>query len=102
MKGESDMSMNLFCNQVDLWQTPTHISYMCMIDDNGNMDPKTGKKAVAVLKRYIEYVRYRLSSIRFSSDEEYELEKGVTDDHIQQVLDAINNTPPRKLKVYII
>ena len=33
------MSMNLGCDEMDLWQTPTYITDMCMsLDDNGNPD----------------------------------------------------------------
>ena len=29
------MSMNLYCKQMDLWQTPTHITYMCYSNGDG-------------------------------------------------------------------
>ena len=48
------MSMNLKCNRMDLWQTPTWVTYVCMsLNDKGK--PDGGHKGVA--RRYVRWVR---------------------------------------------
>ncbi len=56
------MSMNLNLkvngNHVDLFQTPTYISYLLMTNDKGEqMYEVKGKKAKGVLRRYIFWLR---------------------------------------------
>lgn len=80
------MSMNLHCDEMDLWQTPTYITYMCMsLDDNGN--PDGGMEGVR--KRYLMWVRSRLNGV-WHDDEEYEIEKMIVQEHCEQVL-ALEN-----------
>lgn len=50
--------MNLHCNMIELWQTPTYITYMCMTFDDG--EPKTrvnGNQAKEALQRYIHWIK---------------------------------------------
>lgn len=47
--------MNLHCNHVNLWQTPTWITNMCMMDADGIHFEFKGKKAVRALKAYLEW-----------------------------------------------
>jgi hypothetical protein len=46
------MSMNLHCKEVDLWQTPTHITYMCYSDNDGGWE--------GIRYRYIAWVKGHL------------------------------------------
>ena len=74
------MSMNLHCNMIELNQTPTYITYMCMMDDTGTIGYKyTGKKALAALLRYKEWYENRLIE-RF----EYEQESGVGEEELKE------------------
>ena len=43
------MSMNLKCKEVDLWQTPTYITYMCYSNNDGGWK--------GILYRYSEWAR---------------------------------------------
>ena len=67
------MSMNLQCNMVELIQTPTYITDMCMMNDTGTIGYKyTGKRALAALLRYKEwYENWMIECF------EYEQESGV-------------------------
>lgn len=51
------MSMNLHCNKMQLWQTPTWVTYMCLITDKGFKPEVKGKQARAAANRYMEWVR---------------------------------------------
>lgn len=64
--------MNLNCNRCNLFQTPTHITYMCMTCDDGEIHFElNGKKAIAPLMRYIQYYKdCCLSSGKISKDDE--------------------------------
>lgn len=54
------MSMNLHCEEVELWQTPTHISYMCYSNNNGGWR--------GILYRYEQWVQSLLNGV-FTEDE---------------------------------
>jgi hypothetical protein len=43
------MSMNLKCKEVELWQTPTHITYMCYSNGDGGWQ--------GILYRYSEWIK---------------------------------------------
>lgn len=50
------MNMNLTCSAIDLWRTPVHITYMCLMGSNGLIDQATGDDAVRALRCYCEWV----------------------------------------------
>lgn len=57
------MSNNLYCkidgNKIDLWQTPTRITAILLVNEHGELDPfdkLTGKHAKRVLWAYINWV----------------------------------------------
>lgn len=80
------MSMNLHCDGVDLWHTPTHITDMCMsMDNDGN--PDGGMEGVR--KRYLTWVRSRLDGV-WRNKEDYEIEKMIVDEHCELVM-ALQN-----------
>ena len=61
------MSMNLFMKKdktaIDLWQTPTHITHMCLMSDTSIEAEVTGKKAVRAMRCYMEWVRSTLNGV---------------------------------------
>jgi thiaminase len=58
------MSMNLHCNKLDLWQTPTQITYMCLVQpDNEIASNVAGKKARHALAIYRKWVEYNQTNI---------------------------------------
>lgn len=51
------MSMNLGCEEMELWETPTYISYMCLcVGKNKNGRYIVDKDWKAIRFRYIEWV----------------------------------------------
>lgn len=54
------MSMNLRCKEVALWQTPTHITYMCFSNNDGGWE--------GILYRYSEWVKGTLNGAWTSED----------------------------------
>ena len=51
------MSMNLHCNLIDLQQTPTQITNMCLVQPDGTISWEvTGKKARHALWIYIQWL----------------------------------------------
>jgi hypothetical protein len=68
------MSMNLHCKEVDLWQTPTYITYMCYSNKNGGWK--------GILYRYSEWVRGQRNT--FKDVEEAEWWCSVVRDHLAQ------------------
>ena len=86
------MSMNLHCNKVDLWQTPTHISYMCTMNEEGARYEVTGKEAKRALFSYIEWVKSTLNGV-YSTPEEiqnYERHKESVQYHIEEVTSVLD------------
>lgn len=80
------MSMNLHCKELDLWQTPTHITYMCMsLDKKGN--PDGGMEGVR--KRYLYWVRSHTNGV-WKVPEQYEEMKSNVKEHCEAVLKLKN------------
>ena len=82
------MSMNLHLKingkEIDLFQTPTHITYMCTMTNSGVPAFKlTGKKAHRAIYCYTEYVS------SFSST-----------DHIHHILAMMETA--KKIEVYVM
>jgi hypothetical protein len=49
------MSINLKCAEVDLWQTPTYITYMCYSNNDGGWQ--------GILYRYIQWVKSHTNGV---------------------------------------
>ena len=83
------MSMNLslyngeYGPQIDLWQTPTWVTWICL-----SYDPDTGVPDgdhAGVRRRYIMWVEGSLSSRIWPDEEELELERERIKEHIETV-----------------
>jgi DUF1680 family protein len=62
------MSMNLHCDQIELQQTPTYITYMCMVDSDGEVQGElTGKNARRALEIYCFWRLYQ-GQVAFNQD----------------------------------
>ena len=76
------MSMNLHCDEMDLWQTPTYVSKMCMsYGDNG--EPDGGMEGVR--KRYLYWVESHTNGV-WKDPEEYEWVKERVANHVAKVM----------------
>ena len=85
------MSMNLHCNLVDLWQTPTYITYMCL-------ETATPK---AALKAYCHWARNQnIHVMKTPEDHEYyNNRRAAISDHIREV-ESVMDSPD--LEVYYL
>ena len=97
------MSINLHCNKVDLWQTPTYVTYMCLMTPKGVEDAK-GAEAVRALKCYVEWAgsllphhAYRGGSIEEQENNDF---RERLNDHIAEINAAIKQ--PKTLEVYYL
>jgi hypothetical protein len=84
------MSINLHCNKIRLWQTPTHITYMCLVPE----DP------VTALKMYTIWVESTTSGVWENLDA-LMLARDNVHSHIDEVNKIIND-PPKDLEVYTL
>jgi hypothetical protein len=74
----------------ELWQTPTEVTFMCLITDDGVLyGVLTGKKARAAIARYVEWVK--------SYEETH---KKIVKAHLEELQDALAQA--RRVKVYAI
>lgn len=96
------MSMNLTCNKCHLWQTPTHITYMCMMTANGVASELKGKKAIRALRIYSEWVKSTATGVYTDAEKEYVEEKvQAIRAEIEKINEIIDN-PPDNLEVSYI
>ena len=96
------MSMNLESNSFNFEQTPTNISYLCMTDDNGNIQMEVKeKKCIAVFKRYILYKKEETENVcykfyREKRNEDAKDYRKTSDNHIKQIEDLLKKNPTCK------
>ena len=93
------MSMNLHARTkkevIDLWQTPTQISYTIL---PSSIEEATGKKAQEALERYLEWVGYSWHEYRLSYEDKKILMQEIRD-HVQYVSQFMKN---RTLTVWVM
>ena len=93
--------MNLHCNQIELRQTPTTITYMCMVQRDGTIEGQvTGNKAKQALQIYIQWVRGSLSGRVWTDKDDYEAAKQSVDEEVARVNKVLKSKT--KLKVYVL
>ncbi len=76
------MSLNLTCEGIELWQTPTHITEICL-----SYNPKTGKSDggnEGVRRRYLLWVASSLNGV-WSNPEELQNQRARVFEHAKQV-----------------
>jgi hypothetical protein len=96
--------MNLHCDKIELYQTPTWVTYMCTMDVNGKHGYAKGPDAKRALYCYLEWCSSRGRKIS-NNDEEYremQEDHAACLNHRQEVIRMIENTPIDELKVYAI
>ena len=95
------MSMNLYCNNIDLWQTPTYITYMSLMGPDYPLQEVTGSEAVRALRCYLEWVRSTSPSIARTDGElkVMRLSQARIKSHTEEVLKVIADDSSEALKV---
>jgi hypothetical protein len=99
------MSMNLnvrFDNiKYDLWQTPTQISYMCIIQSDGNYPEKlTGNKAKQALQIYKVWVLHALNGLWNGTPEQYDDKSLAIEEEISRLDILIKKS--KKIEVWVM
>jgi hypothetical protein len=94
------MSMNLYCNKVELRQTPTWVTNICMMTDKGPAYNVTGKDAQRALLCYIEWIKsLGRTSWDSSEQEDVDEEVAIMNNHIKEVKKTFKD---KKLTVSIM
>lgn len=70
------MSINLYCEQMELWQTPTYITYMCYSNNDGGW--------MGVRYRYTHWVKSHLNGV-WKDIKAYEERKSDIDEHLRRL-----------------
>lgn len=83
------MSMNLHLQvdgyKIDLWQTPTRITNMCLVDENFRVASEVkGKKAKRAIAIYLTWVRGTLDGA-WESEEELDTQQEIVFEHIDKI-----------------
>lgn len=76
------MSMNLHCEGIDLWQTTSHITEMCLSIDPDTGEPDGGMEGVR--RRYATWVRSHTSGV-WHSEAEYAEMKAAVETHLKEL-----------------
>ena len=98
------MSMNLYITvdgrELELYQTPSHITNMCMMGTDGEVKSEVkGKKAQRAIACYLEYVN-SMKSGAFKSQEDYEMAARCVNEHVGAVTNWTKG--PSKVVVYML
>lgn len=97
------MSMNLHCKQVDLWQTPTWVTHICLMRSDGkyHFEPETIDDAKRALYIYLEWASSLGPKVAHNDEEYAEMQdfSRTYHEHRQDVIKAMENP---KLEVFMI
>ena len=98
------MSMNLYIRvdgkDLNVYQTPTHITYMCLVDSNGKIKPEVyGKKALRAIHTYLLWVDQKSDGV-YEDAAHAKSAKNYVEEHKKYILDSISSF--KKLEVYTI
>lgn len=94
------MSMNLHCDVIELWQTPTQITFMCMVQPDGAVPFELkGKKAKHALEIYKQWVRFFTNGKTWKNDISMEQADESVKSHLREIEEATKN---KRIKVYVL
>jgi hypothetical protein len=71
----------------NLWQTPTHVTYMCLMTSKGVKPVMSGKQALRALQIYFEWCEYSCHVVHIAKE------------HIEDVTEAIKDAD---IEVYMM
>ncbi len=88
------MSMNLVAfvgkEEVNLYQTPTHITYMCLMNKDGLIEHElTGDEAKRALFLYLEWVKSTNNGV-WEDEEALESARQRLGFHVSSIMEIIN------------
>ena len=92
--------MNLHCNRMELRQTPTYITYMCMVQPDGSIpDEVAGLKAKHSLQIYSQWIMSSLSGPWYNV-EDFNAASGWLSEELLSIQKVLKSR--KKLVVYIL
>ena len=97
------MSMNLTVEcggaYLDLWQTPTYITYMCVMNSAGQTGTLTGDDAIRALHMYLTWVKNSLNGV-WNDKQAYQDTIERVQDEVDNVKNFLQNHPEGDFEVY--
>lgn len=90
------MSMNLTLKvnsrNIELWQTPTYITYMCLMDSDGKYSTKTElEEAKRAIHCYLTWVESTTNGV-WDNHQDYLYARKQMNDHVKEILDELKRT----------
>jgi len=83
---------------MDLWQTPTYITYMCVIQPDGSVPIRLkGKKAKHALRIYSQWVKEKLNGV-FKDNESFDQTRTYVNEELKRIDEVLKS---KKLEVYV-
>lgn len=96
------MSMNLYAKcksgEIELWQTPTQITYMILVDGDGVVRSAKGYRAKRALHSYIRWVEGSMDGA-WKSEKELNDYREIVKSHVEYVKSFLDKAG---LKVYYL
>ena len=90
--------MNLHCNAFEMNQTPTYITWMCLVQPDGSIPSYlSGKKALHSVQVYKEWIKSRVNGT-WPNYEDLQSVKEFVEYHLKLVDDSLKNV--KRLKVW--
>ena len=95
---DAKMSMNLHCTEIELRQTPTQITFMCMVQPDGTIaNELTGRKAQHAIQIYKQWVQYIRNGIVCNDPQDLQELITLDNEHLLAIDEATKN---KKIKVW--
>ena len=95
------MSLNLFCDGLDLWQTPTDVTLMCLMTKDGPQWALRGGAAVRALKCYMEWVKGQADGKWEDPVARQSLQSSISNE-VAKITSYLAQTPSRRVNVYMM
>jgi hypothetical protein len=86
--------------EVDLYQTPTYVTYMCLVNEMGEVESRESDEAIAGLVTYFKWVRASVLSPYSPADEDEKQENiAKVNAHIQNI--GLLMASSKSIKIYL-
>lgn len=93
------MSMNLYCSGLSLQQTPTQITYMCLVQSDGSVPSKVnGEKAIHALQIYKQWLKLSVNGVMWKDKKDLDEAKEYIDEQIK-IIDKFIKTNKNNIEV---
>ena len=86
--------------ETELFQTPTFISHMCMVQSNGEIKYRvTGDDALRALQSYLQWVKSKQNGV-YNNGEVLAERKAMVNMEVRKIIELIRKS--NKIEVYIM